>query len=74
MIIPIGTKVIIKDKSTLGMFRCLADTICTVIGYENNPPTAITRLQLKTVADTLFRYPTLFPWEIRVIDSAQEID
>lgn len=66
MIIPIGTKVVILDKPSL-IPRCIVGLVCTVTGYEDDPPTVITRLRLKADKDTMFRYPTLFPWEIEIV-------
>ena len=66
MIIPIGTKVVILDRPQL-IPKCIAGLECTVTGYEDHPPTVITRLHLMADKDVTFRYPTLFPWQIEVI-------
>ena len=67
MIIPIGARVVVLDSPSL-IPRCIAGLECTVTGYEENPPTVITRLRLKADKDTTFRYPTLFPWEVKQLD------
>jgi len=67
MPVPIGTKVVILDRPQL-IPRCIAGMICTVVGYEDNPPNAITRLRLDAEKNTMFRYPTLFPWEVETIE------
>ena len=66
MIIPIGTKVIILNAPSLTP-KCIAGLECTVTGYEDVPPTSTTRLRLRADKDVTFRYPTLFPWQIKVI-------
>jgi hypothetical protein len=64
MIIPMGTKVVILDNPSL-IPRCIAGLECTVTGYEDNPPTSITRLCLRADKDVTFRYPKLFPWQVK---------
>lgn len=62
--IPIGAKVVILDHPSLNP-KCVAGLECVVTGYEKDPPTAITRLRLEADEDVTFRYPTLFPWEVK---------
>jgi hypothetical protein len=74
LIIPIGTRVRIKDSPSLGMLRSThANQEATVIGYEpdnkRRTVTCISLLYLRRDGDPMFKWPRLFPWEVERINT-----
>ena len=66
MIVPIGSRVVIKDHPML-LPHCLAGCGATVVGYADNPPTVISQHHLERDGDVTFKWPSLFSWEFKVI-------
>lgn len=72
MVVPVGCKVRIKSSRSQAT-NLLAGREAIVKGYEDNPPTEITRVRLEVEGDTTFKYPVLFPWEFEVVQEAREM-
>jgi len=66
MVIPIGTRVRIRADANV-IPSCLRGVEAKVIGYEEHPPNAITRLLLERDGDVTFKWPKEFPWDLEIL-------